>query len=79
MNTAEESIIVLSNPLYAKLAKKYKVNPTSQTKGIRECNNCHSPYLVKFADLKRGWGMNCNKSCSAISNDNGSRRATYNY
>lgn len=56
----------LKNSLYKKLATKYKVIPFSQTQWERKCNHCLNYYIVKFADLKRGWGLCCSKTCACI-------------
>jgi len=31
----------------------------------RNCDNCGNEYHAKTADIKRGWGKCCSKSCSA--------------
>lgn len=54
----------LENVKYRQLAKKYKATPISQTRAERTCS-CWMKYEVKFADLKRGWGMSCSKSCAS--------------
>lgn len=36
------------------------------TKTISKCKCCGSEFEVRVADLKRGWGLYCSKSCKAI-------------
>lgn len=36
----------------------------------RNCDICNTEYTVKIADLKRGWGRCCSKSCAAIKRTN---------
>lgn len=31
----------------------------------RNCNNCSKEYLADMRNIKRGWGLACNKSCAA--------------
>ena len=31
----------------------------------RKCDNCKSEYSAKNADVMRGWGLCCSKSCAA--------------
>ena len=31
----------------------------------RKCDNCTQSYIAKEADIKRGWGLCCSKSCAA--------------
>lgn len=31
----------------------------------RKCERCKCPMLVRAADVKRGWGRFCSKSCKA--------------
>jgi len=31
----------------------------------RDCDTCGKPYKADTRNLKRGWGLCCNKSCSA--------------
>ena len=33
----------------------------------RECKNrkCRKRYIARVADVKRGWGLHCSKSCAA--------------
>ena len=31
----------------------------------RKCNNCWKEYIADSRNLKRGWGLCCNKSCAA--------------
>lgn len=31
----------------------------------RLCDNCGIEYNVRKADLDRGWGLTCSKSCAA--------------
>ncbi len=31
----------------------------------RQCDNCGQEYRVKQADLNRGWGLTCSRTCSA--------------
>ncbi len=31
----------------------------------RNCNNCTAEYSAKTADVARGWGLCCSKSCAA--------------
>jgi hypothetical protein len=31
----------------------------------RNCNNCGKEYLADPRNLKRGWGLSCDKSCAA--------------
>ncbi|PRH19116.1 hypothetical protein C6T71_24505 [Burkholderia multivorans] len=32
----------------------------------RKCKRCKAPFLARAADVKRGWGLFCSKSCKAI-------------
>ncbi|WP_258237241.1 hypothetical protein [Burkholderia gladioli] len=32
----------------------------------RKCRRCKRPFLARSADVKRGWGLFCSKSCKAI-------------
>lgn len=32
----------------------------------RKCRCCRSKFLARAADVKRGWGLYCSKSCKAI-------------
>jgi len=32
---------------------------------IKSCKNCNAPMTVRTADVKRGWGKFCSKSCKA--------------
>ncbi|WP_254228948.1 hypothetical protein [Burkholderia gladioli] len=32
----------------------------------RNCRRCKQPFLARAADVKRGWGLFCSKSCKAI-------------
>ena len=32
----------------------------------RKCRCCRSTFWARAADVKRGWGMYCSKSCKAI-------------
>ncbi|MCA8120469.1 hypothetical protein LGN07_17240 [Burkholderia cepacia] len=32
----------------------------------RKCKRCKTPFLARAADVKRGWGLFCSKSCKAI-------------
>lgn len=32
----------------------------------QKCRCCRSPFLARAADVKRGWGLYCSKSCKAI-------------
>lgn len=31
----------------------------------RECDICENIYTAKTADINRGWGLTCSKSCAA--------------
>jgi hypothetical protein len=31
----------------------------------RRCKNCGDPFMARAADVKRGWGNFCTKSCKA--------------
>lgn len=31
----------------------------------RKCKGCGAPFLARAADVKRGWGLYCSKSCKA--------------
>lgn len=35
-------------------------------KVLCKCKHCNNEYYAKSADLKRGWGKACSKSCAAI-------------
>lgn len=35
----------------------------------RNCDNCGKEYSARSADVKRGWGLNCSKSCAASSRE----------
>lgn len=32
----------------------------------RKCKCCRKPFQARAADVKRGWGLFCSKSCKAI-------------
>ena len=32
----------------------------------KPCNRCKKPHTVRVADVKRGWGKYCSKSCKAV-------------
>lgn len=32
----------------------------------RICKGCRQPFQARAADVKRGWGLFCSKSCKAI-------------
>lgn len=32
----------------------------------RNCRRCRNTFLARVADVKRGWGLYCSKSCKAI-------------
>lgn len=32
----------------------------------RKCQRCTKPFFARAADVKRGWGLFCSKSCKAI-------------
>ncbi|VVE31076.1 hypothetical protein PEP31012_03679 [Pandoraea eparura] len=32
----------------------------------RTCKRCKKPFQARAADVKRGWGLFCSKSCKAI-------------
>ncbi|WP_244136122.1 MULTISPECIES: hypothetical protein [unclassified Burkholderia] len=32
----------------------------------RKCKRCKTPFFARAADVKRGWGLFCSKSCKAI-------------
>ncbi|WP_407971426.1 hypothetical protein ACJ51O_07965 [Burkholderia pyrrocinia] len=32
----------------------------------RKCKRCKTPFLARAADVKRGWGLFCSKSCKAF-------------
>ncbi|MEX3555816.1 MAG: hypothetical protein VB131_04180 [Burkholderia gladioli] len=32
----------------------------------RQCKRCKKPFFARAADVKRGWGLFCSKSCKAI-------------
>lgn len=55
----------LTKSKYRFLARKYNAKPINQCIGERLCR-CGESYSVKYADLKRGWGMSCSKSCASI-------------
>lgn len=38
-------------------------------KVIRDCARCKLPFLAREADVKRGWGRFCSKSCKAINQE----------
>ena len=42
----------------------------------RNCNNCKKEYDADTRSLKRGWGLNCSKSCAASSREKG--KPSYN-
>lgn len=35
----------------------------------RKCRRCHEPFMARVADVKRGWGKFCGKSCKAITQE----------
>jgi len=35
-------------------------------KVLVKCKNCGDPFTARTADVKRGWGKFCSKSCKAI-------------
>ena len=35
----------------------------------RQCANCKKEIFVRAADVRRGWGRFCSKSCKAISQE----------
>jgi endogenous inhibitor of DNA gyrase (YacG/DUF329 family) len=35
-------------------------------KQIVKCKRCGDPFEARVADIKRGWGKFCSKSCKAI-------------
>lgn len=35
------------------------------SKEKRNCEKCGEEFLAKTADVKRGWGRHCSKSCAA--------------
>lgn len=37
---------------------------------------CGNHYTARDADIKRGWGLSCSKSCAAIRRDYGKPKAT---
>lgn len=39
---------------------------------MRKCKRCGIVFPAKKADVKRGWGKFCNKSCKAIKQTYGS-------
>lgn len=39
--------------------------PTRGAKVERPCATCGNPMQVREADVKRGWGRFCSKSCKA--------------
>lgn len=46
----------------------------------RKCKRCKTPFLARAADVKRGWGLFCSKSCKAITQEKrtGQYRAYWN-
>ncbi|KUZ78481.1 hypothetical protein WI37_11040 [Burkholderia ubonensis] len=32
----------------------------------RQCSRCGKPFQARAADVKRGWGRFCSKSCKAV-------------
>lgn len=32
----------------------------------RKCQCCKTPFMARAADVKRGWGKFCSKSCKAV-------------
>lgn len=42
----------------------------------RNCNNCQKEYMADERNLKRGWGLNCSKSCAASKREKS--KPTYN-
>ena len=42
----------------------------------RNCNKCDKEYMADERNLKRGWGLNCSKSCAASSREKS--KPTYN-
>lgn len=38
--------------------------------------HCGEHYFAREADIKRGWGLSCSKSCAAIRRDYGRPKAT---
>ena len=47
-----------------------------QDKIKRNCDVCSAEYLARKADLKRGWGRCCSKSCAAIKRTKKQKRLT---
>ena len=39
---------------------------TRGTKVIRKCKSCGGEFKPRLADVNRGWGKFCSKSCKAI-------------
>ena len=35
----------------------------------KKCQRCKQPMLVREADVKRGWGKFCSKSCKAVTQE----------
>lgn len=43
-----------------------KKNKANGAKKVVKCKRCKSLFEARVADLKRGWGKYCSKSCKAV-------------
>lgn len=61
---------IMSDELASRVASPEKskaANPPAPVRGAKAQMVCHcgKPYEAREADLKRGWGLSCSKSCAA--------------
>ena len=74
----DEWVELLENEIESRprvtVAKKAKaVTKTSRPRGAKVLMKCHcgSEYTARKADINRGWGLSCSKSCAAVRRDFG--------
>ena len=61
---------------------KVKASSSNCTKVTKPCAYCGTPFDARVADVNRGWGKFCSKSCAAHYKDKrtgGSNRDHYGY
>lgn len=63
--------IIVNGIEYARVKESIPTRPTikriPQPKMVeRKCKCCGSKFFARSADVKRGWGLYCSKSCKAI-------------
>jgi len=44
-----------------------------------KCKNCKNDFYARLADVTRGWGKFCSKSCKAKKQSNNNKYQTINY